>query len=372
MKPAARVLTFALQAVLATADGPRWEAMVINLERRPDRLHDFGETLRRKQPWIYNGHLCRIQGRDGRDLPRDSSAPHGQRSASFLERRPRGGAAGAVPWSLWDTSQLVGDGWVTADALRAAQRPLTRWPNMTAGGIGLFLGHAGAWQHVVDAGLDFGLVFEDDLTLFARGFSRQVSDILEGREDTHASWDWLYLQRCGDKSWDKERSYWDSDDERASQHMDAGWSSETLLAADASVPCTGAYIVTNTGARKLLEGALPASEQLDHQLTSVPGLTRAALSPPLAQCAEVRKNSAGSRYRDTDVQMGESLNTQLQTIHAESLSKWLDSSSDPDSTAPALGQAKDALSSALSAASDLKGHGHVVEEKLKIPECGAV
>lgn len=274
--------------------------MVINLARRPERLGRFLEAVRTNEPWLLeSGRMCRVEGRDGKELP--------QKSTRFERPGDEGvpDAKRPVIHSLRDTVALVRDGWVTAEALdTSGSRDRSFWPNMTAGGLGLYLGHAAAWQHILSAGLDYGIVFEDDLTLFSPTFRDNVSAALAGHSSvaqnasgTHASWDLLYLQRCDDPAWSKER-VWQKSAMPTGDHT----ARIVQLAPNATITCTGAYVLTREGALKLLEGALPARLQLDAQLGRVPGLVRAALSPPVAQCQEVFKNKIGGSYRDTDVQ----------------------------------------------------------------------
>lgn len=325
---------------LAAAEPSRWEAMVINLDRRPDRLQNFTRAVQKSEPWLLDGrHLCRVVGRDGRTLPRDARVGgdpsklkddlnalrafiRGGKTRTELRNEVAGAGApraseadGGVPTSLSDTGLLLNAGWVSREALREATHD-QEWPMMTAGGVGLYLGHAAAWRHVVERNLDYGLIFEDDLTLFAHNFHDQVLGILgsSGASPT-PKWDLLYLQRCNDEDWKKERVA--GPDVHPARH-EADRSQEIAVGDQELVTCTGAYIVTRTGAQKLLRGALPAAEQLDSQLASVPGLKRAALSPPVAQCQEIRINGAW-RTRDTDVQQPRSAKVGL-----------LDASAGPD------------------------------------------
>lgn len=406
-----------LQLGAETSARPRWEALVINLKRRTDRLRHFSMALHEKESWIAaDNHVCRIPGRDGHQLEpvagadarlgqvthqranratpwdsilkpkrRDDILKQVQQSYSSrpldarkqrktwdsidrAARRARANLDGwrrplklirkavsmdskansksgkdlklvlddiaateresrhqqpvfpedtkeaaavpvqipagllAVPTELSDRNRLVGSGWITNQTLFTAFSHMKKaqWPTMTYGGIGLYLGHAAAWQYVVDKQLDYGLIFEDDLTMFAPNFEKDVSDILKGKTKSDTDWDFLYLQRCDDMDWEKERSWW-LPGRRASRRT-AAKSVAVQIPAHETVTCTGAYIVTLSGAKKLLKGGFPATIQLDYALGTIPGLRRAALSPPVAQCQEVVKNMFGDKVRDTDVQ----------------------------------------------------------------------
>mmetsp|Transcript_23385 Transcript_23385/g.54377 ORF Transcript_23385/g.54377 Transcript_23385/m.54377 type:complete len:391 (+) Transcript_23385:142-1314(+) len=275
-------------AMPGTSASPHWEAVVINMDRRPDRLERFAKTLQKKEPWLLeNGRTCRVQGRDGGLM----HLPSLHKKGSFLTPRQ-------VPSVVHEATVLVHDGWMTREALDMAAEEASSWPNMTQGGMGLFLGHAAAWRHIVDKELDYGLVMEDDLLLFSKSFHEEVSKILS--QDGPVPWHLLYLQRCDDPLWMKERTWWD--DGEADTRIEFATSSLTSINPQQVVTCTGAYVVTKAGAQILLERGFPATFQLDYQLAYVPGLVRAAMSPPLAQCQEIFKDEHGTRQRDTDVQ----------------------------------------------------------------------
>jgi len=282
----------AFGASLAYAAGPRpkWEALVINMDKRHDRLERFARTVQAHEPWLLqDGHTCRIHGRDGATIHVPTS------SGSFLQPHLN------VPMEVREANLLLHDGWMTKEAVSQASDPESRWPNMTTGGMGLYLGHAAAWKHVVDKGLDYALVMEDDLLLFSKSFQAQVSQLLSQAQPV--PWHLLYLQRCDDPLWMKERTWWQ--DGEADNRIEFDKSTLMMLEQGRTVTCTGAYIITQAGAEVLLEHSFPATYQLDYQLGHVPGLMRAAMSPPLAQCQEVFKDSHGTRKRDTDVQQFE-------------------------------------------------------------------
>jgi GR25 family glycosyltransferase involved in LPS biosynthesis len=253
---------------------PAWETMVINLDRRPDRLHRFLGAVQEREPWLMEGsRLCRVAGRDGRVLMSSGGASSMLQQSSVNQQYDSKISADVqVPTKLQNLQDLIDGGWVSRDALEQAESQVPAdWPAMTAGGVGLYLGHAAAWHHVVSKGLDYGMVFEDDLTLFANSFKRQVATILDGRDANSSDWDLLYLQRCNDNTWKKQRVDGDDSDTNPT-HNEVAWSFVVKLQEGQQVPCTGAYIITQAGARRLLQEALPAREQLDDQLGRVAGL----------------------------------------------------------------------------------------------------
>lgn len=295
---------------------PRWEAMVINLDRRHDRLQHFAHAMNQSQPWLFNsGRLCRIAGRDGKELL-DSQSIHKKHLRSKLPGHLS--SSSEVPRHLKD-EELIDGGWLTKEAVEMLHSKGTRWPHMTAGGAGLLLGHADAWRHVVDMDLDYGVIFEDDLTLFSPSFQPEVSRILSGNQEE--DWDWLYLQ-LDVPSWLKNTEC---------PYKKIIKSTEEPVLTGTIVPCTGAYVITRSGAEKLLASALPATDQLDSQLSNVPRMRRASLNPIVAQCDEKLTTEWGFvTYKDTDVQKGvPSKSEQDWANSVDSLYKFMKELSEP-------------------------------------------
>jgi len=217
-----------------------WAAFVINLERRPDRLASFSNTLREQQPWILQ-KLHNVTGVDGRML---------RGNATFQEK-------------------LVQTGRISREHLEGALSGGNLWPALTPGAVGLFLSHAEVWKQIAESNLDYGVVFEDDLAYFTADFEDKVrSGILENASFQD---DFVYLQECSKASaWPRSGS------------LEASY---TVLEAEQVVPCTAAYIVSKKAAGLLLTNAFPMSTQLDHALSGavVSGLRRASYIPSLAQ-----------------------------------------------------------------------------------------
>jgi len=359
---------------------PSWASLVINLDRRPDRLKVFTVALAEQAPWLLKrSSMCRISGRDGHELLNaaeqqhlhfhlgaanhshngsynyshngsynyshndpnetidekpsvDSSArfvakyahndpnetideePSVDSSARFVANYAASYSkgnitSGPLPHVMRDPSSLVADGWITEAAMYQAVNGTDGWPAMTAGGIGLYLAHADAWQQIIKMKLDYGIIFEDDLTLFAPSFESHVSSVLAKHDqvvNNSWSWDLLYLQR-DNKAWPKRRASQNVPKDEPRIPMGVYLADPVVVPIDPGevVPCTGAYILTRQGAEKLLSNSFPMHDQLDWQLGNVPGLRRASFSPPVAQCWEIYRDRNGERHRDTDVQQRE-------------------------------------------------------------------
>lgn len=292
------VWAWVIPAVVTTRWQPRWKAIVINLGRRPDRLQRFVKEMNLSAAWLLNqGQVCRTAGRDGLKLL-EAGAPHlpptGPASKAFLGsgtlQSTRADALhNPIPQDPLQEEHLLKGGWLSMEASTILHSNSAVWPKMTAGGVGVYLSHASAWRHVLDKGLEFGVIFEDDVVLYSPSFTAELYRILGG----HQTWDWdfIYLQ-LDVKSWPKSNPC----------PFKSVQSSQELVTSGL-IPNTGAYIVTRRGAAKLLQGAFPARMQLDAQLGQVPTLKRAQLDPIVVQCSELTK-VADRWYRDTDTQHG--------------------------------------------------------------------
>lgn len=263
--------------------------------------------------------MCRISGRDAQGFEEAPQQQHLRgRAHSRAQHSAHSRKQGAgnlqdyppVPHSLRDPLSLVSDGWISEAGLDAAVAGRDGWPAMTPGGIGLYLAHADAWRNIIKMNLDYGVIFEDDLTLFAPGFEQHVSSVLA----THShgineswSWDMLYLQ-WDSKAWPKQRASWGGAEPHIPEGVVKASPVVVPIAPKAVVACTGAYILTREGAEKLLRTALPAGDQLDFQLGNVPGFRRASFSVPMAQCWEIYTDENGELRRDTDVQLSDPQN----------------------------------------------------------------
>lgn len=242
----------------------KWEAMVINLDRRPDRLQNFTSAVFEKAPEVAK-KLCRLRGIDGRSMGNSSEG------ADSIEKK------------------MLSLGLVGEHNLNLAKRAVKskKWNHLSLGAIGLYLAHAEAWQRIVDRDLDFGLVFEDDLVLYGKTFDRALRDI---EKMSLSSWDWVYLQSCKRDPGHPEDS-WPKDGAEPKKMP------ELARCSEIKVPCTGLYAVSRAGARKLMRDAFPIEQQLDLAVMSMSSLARWRFVPPVAQVSENH-----TFWYDTDVQ----------------------------------------------------------------------
>jgi len=292
----------------------KWEAMVINLDRRPDRLHNFTAAVRAKAPDVAK-RLCRVRGIDGREMANASSA------FDHFEKT------------------IVSRGLVSEKNLNLAMGAVKskKWNHLSLGAIGLYLAHAQAWARIVDKDLDFGLVFEDDLVLYGKGFDRALRMV---EKMSPSSWDWVYLQSCKRDAARPEDS-WPKDGAEPEKKP------ELVRCSTDKVPCTGLYAVSRSGAKKLLRDAFPIKEQLDLAVMDMASLTRWRFVPPVAQVSENH-----TYWYDTDVQ------DYTMTNHVMAMERLMHSM-----------QAKKSASFLASAPGN---HSSSALAPLSLPECGGV
>jgi GR25 family glycosyltransferase involved in LPS biosynthesis len=244
--------------------------LVINLERRPERLERFVEAVA-DHKGSAGVEPCRIAAMDGKllmdDLPTTLIQPS-------LWEKARSGERSNDPW----------------------------WATLTRGGVGLTLSHARAWLHIIENDLPMALVAEDDLRFYVDDFGEQLHTMCG--EALRQEMDMVQLQSCW-TGWPKPGDKVSTNDFRLTSKDIVALrdnSSKTTLYKWADWhgsyghPCTSFYLLTNKGARAALRATLPMSGQLDDQQGK--GLLHAlhggVVVPPIAQSDE--------RGGSTDVQ----------------------------------------------------------------------
>lgn len=238
----------------AAAGEVRWDAFVLSLKRRPERLNGFIQALKEQEPWILS-RLNYVWAVDGKELSLDMTA----------------------------RDALVNNGFVAnSDLKQSLKEPLALvWWDLSPGAIGCYLSHAMAWEQIVERNLDYGLVFEDDMRHFSKAFEGSVrSSLIETKTSPG---DIVYLQHCDSSS------EWP----RGSPTPPEGSSFVRHLDSDLIVPCTAGYMVSQRAARQLLHRAFPIKTQLDRAMAgdTVKGLSRLRFEPALAQVGNISMES---------------------------------------------------------------------------------
>jgi len=170
----------------------------------------------------------------------------------------------------------------------------TAYYNLTFGTIGCYMSHFRAMKYIADnEAVDFGVVSEDDLSLFSPDFEKQFDKLVDDSEGQATklwnSTDFIYLQAC---------------------HL--GWNRATIVkerleirtvlkdVSHQTVHCLGMYAVSRRAARWLTAPngpLLPMKLQIDEILpVEVPNIRAKAFYPSIAQ-------TLGSKDIGTDNQI---------------------------------------------------------------------
>ena len=213
--------------------------MVLNLDRRPDRLQMFEAAM----PSALQ--VCRIPAVDGK-LMRGQPPP----------------------------SELVSPmQWAEAvNRSRDGTHPMDHWLKLsgriTLGGIGMKLAHALAWRHMVDKDLNVALIAEDDVGVYSPQFFAALEQACDAASaGTHH---YIQMQMCP----------------RGIRH-DPSAGGEPVELVPGTEYCTGMYVLSRHGARMALGSAFDPDrpwgviDSLEDGPLRAPLLRGAHCSPPV-------------------------------------------------------------------------------------------
>jgi len=230
----------------------RWTGIVINLDRRKQRMNYFISRIS-SQPAL-QGKFCRMSGTDG----------HIEAQMADVLRKKH-----IMPAAM----QVA--------RLRDSTRSYTNGINLTLGSIGCYESHIRAMEIVAKTPeIDFGIVAEDDLSFFSPDFEQQFDKLVnDSRGEATALWnstDLIYLQSCT-QGWRRDRK------------VEPRLQIPTRLhdVSHEHAYCLGMYAVSKSAAKMLsaVDGPmLPMVKQIDHVLPLGVGHIRAkAFYPSIAQ-----------------------------------------------------------------------------------------
>eukprot|EP01062_Namystynia_karyoxenos_P067789 TRINITY_DN6185_c0_g2_i1.p1 TRINITY_DN6185_c0_g2~~TRINITY_DN6185_c0_g2_i1.p1 ORF type:complete len:364 (+),score=90.31 TRINITY_DN6185_c0_g2_i1:72-1094(+) len=207
----------------------RWRALVINLDRRKDRMERLVRLLSADEGgrWLLRNSQ-RLPGVDGGTLDLATLtaevvnplavvnlAVHEARDAPTIER---------------------------TDPLRDPMGTFS--PHLTRGALGCALSHRKTWQLVGALGLDWALVLEDDLCWATADFRARLAEVCS---QLPAGWDVAYLGYHGGRP-----------------TLEGPPPSPTLLSCGGTLMCgIYGYMLSRAGAEKLLSAVFPLEEQVD-------------------------------------------------------------------------------------------------------------
>jgi len=260
---------------------------VINLDARGAKLDTF--TKRLPSPL----KPCRVTGVNGSTLP-DSLDPN----------------------------LISSESWNSAKLASKIKLPILG-TLLTRGAVGLALAHARAWAHMVERGDQVALIAEDDLHFYVPNLIEQIEGACEIARLSDP--EQILLQFCGGNTtfgtWPKPQAGLFSrlnltTDEQVMASRTGAKPDEAFLRAVFFEQCQGFYLLTNRGARIMLESLFPIAMQIDagvqtHKVfpyigppsvpeeleefspitwspywgaARAPGLNTHGLFPPVAQC----------------------------------------------------------------------------------------
>jgi glycosyl transferase family 25 len=174
------------------------------------------------------------------------------------------------------------------DQACARRRFEPRYPfALTPTEVGAFLSHRLAWRRIVDQGLDFAFVFEDDAEIDAPAFARLVEFVAAERR----SWDYVLLPAQPIRN----------------GTVVASGGGYALMRPDAPPLRAIAQIVSFAAAKRLLERTLPFDRPIDTtlQMTWVTGQPLMVASP--SPVRDVSRETGGSTVQRKSMSLVERL-----------------------------------------------------------------
>lgn len=241
----------------------RYKLIVLNLDRRADRLSNFLQHL--SAPLSLK-NTCRFAAIDGNDLG--------------------------------ELNELVSAGYVDQPTLQGANELLakhipTDGGPLTPGGIALYASHVQAMKKIAeDTTIDFGLIAEDDLVHYSPDFESQFARLWNNSagvaDETWRNYGLIWLQHGSSTLWVKGEKRTDGVDTE-------------LKPAPGQIWNTAMLAVSREAATKLAEQLIPMHNQIDSDLEAaarLAGIGAAIFEPPIAQALD--KNEEGG---DTDIQI---------------------------------------------------------------------
>eukprot|EP01065_Artemidia_motanka_P023144 TRINITY_DN2757_c0_g1_i4.p1 TRINITY_DN2757_c0_g1~~TRINITY_DN2757_c0_g1_i4.p1 ORF type:complete len:269 (+),score=48.27 TRINITY_DN2757_c0_g1_i4:232-1038(+) len=207
----------------------RWHSLVINLDRRRDRMERFVRLLGADPGgrWLLSTSR-RLPGVDGASLD-ISSVP----------------AAVVSPRAVAELSLHEASNAPTIDRKDPQRDPMgTFSAHLTRGALGCALSHRKAWQLVEALDLDWALILEDDL-FFVRSDFRESLQCVVSQMQT--GWDIVYLGYHGGRP-----------------TLEGAAPQPLLVSCGGTLMCgIYGYMLSRAGAQKLLGSVFPLEEQVD-------------------------------------------------------------------------------------------------------------
>jgi len=184
---------------------------------------------------------------------------------------------------------------------------------LTMGSVGLALGHARAWAHIVESGVRMAIVAEDDAIFFAPTYQQELQASCSDALTDHAHH--VLLQWCEGPGFGAMPPMWNKAQGDAAGISDADfmairpdWTKRIRMDTSAEY-CQGFSLITAEGARMMLDSIFPLRVQIDTPCwddqgeacgaTRQPRLRTILNIPPIVQVDE-RKGESDAQIHSPD------------------------------------------------------------------------
>ena len=208
-----------------TIDWNKLDVSILNLDNRVDRLAALVDTI--EYPLLPG-----------------TGAPFALHQAC---RVPAVNAT-AIGAELPSTGLIYDNIWKEAND-RLKRNQMTMGGPLTPGSVGCGISHALAWKRLVDTGLPYGLILEDD----TRVFYAHTVQIFEEALRVPSDWNMIQLQACMDVR-DPAKEWWATD---ADGGLVATAKRVKIQLLEGAPNCLGAYLLSRAGAEYLLKNTFP-------------------------------------------------------------------------------------------------------------------
>lgn len=249
----------------------RWRGIVINLDRRPERLQGFVKNMEESHP-AFLREFCRFPAVDGSN---ESSMKAILASGHITEKEF---SKAMKMRGIWNPSW---PSWF----------PWKKGGELTPGAVALYETTLQAMRLIADDDtIDFGIVAEDDLAYYSEDFDGSFNRLVNDTEHLWDNTDTVHLQACN-QGW--KRGF----------HAGHRPNEVTTIknVSQQKVPCLGLYAISRSAAKKLsaVPGPLvPMTIQIDKMIPhKLPFLRSLAFRPSIAQTLGSKDPGGG-----TDVQ----------------------------------------------------------------------
>ena len=220
-------------------DWDRLPVMVLNLDKRTDRMKRLASTLT------------------------DPSGPTAPFSLEQVCRVPAVNTA-AVGDAMMRTGVIERNAWQRAVNVSLHHNQESSL-ELSKGSVGCLLTHALAWKRIVDLNLPVAMILEDDTSVLSAVMRKRFASF---SRDLPAEWKLVQMNSCF--SWNGTREWWwgSPTGPEAGMHATNRMVDVDLNSCGTDMnrdcpKCMGAYLMSLEGAKHMLKASFPMTVQLD-------------------------------------------------------------------------------------------------------------